>query len=58
MNFEHVIVLFYVIGGNIIIIIIIIFLFWEKRLNFVYISVYCVGGGINTMMSISDGLGL
>ena len=32
------------------------FLLWKNCLIFVYVTIYCVGVGITTLMSISDGL--
>ena len=32
-----------------------IFLLWKRLLSFVYVIIYCVGAGITTLMSISDG---
>ena len=31
------------------------FLLWKTSLIFVYVIIYCVGAGITTLMSISDG---
>ena len=33
-----------------------IFFLWRNRLIFVYVIIFCVGAGITTLMSISDGL--
>ena len=34
----------------------IIFLSWKTSLSFVYVIIYCVGAGITTLMSKTDGL--